>query len=89
MSTGEVPAHGFDRIERLSPGEIVGVEIDLLPVGLVFHPGEQLRLLISGRHLLGPMMPGLVEYTPANSGRHVIHTGGGHASYLQLPVQAR
>ncbi|MGI5176264.1 CocE/NonD family hydrolase [Dactylosporangium sp. CA-152071] len=89
LSTGDVPVHTFDRVEKLTPGEIVDVEIDLLPIGLLFHPGEQLRLVISGRNLLGPMMPRLVEYTPANSGRHVIHTGGAHASYLQLPVQAR
>ncbi|SNY37116.1 CocE/NonD family hydrolase [Paractinoplanes atraurantiacus] len=86
LSTGDVPAHSFDRVEKLSPGEIVDVEIDLLPVGLAFHPGEQLRLIVSGRSLLGPMMPRLVEYVPANSGRHVVHTGGAHASYLQLPV---
>ncbi|WP_326822759.1 CocE/NonD family hydrolase [Streptosporangium sp. NBC_01756] len=89
LSTDAVPAHSFDRIEKLSPGEIVGIDIDLLPIGLAFHPGQQLRLVISGRHLLGPMMPGLVEYTPANSGQHIIHTGGEHASYLQLPVQTR
>ncbi|GAA3228717.1 CocE/NonD family hydrolase [Dactylosporangium siamense] len=87
LSTADVPAHSFDRVEKLAPGEIVDVEVDLLPVGLVFHPGEQLRLVVSGRNLLGPMMPRLVEYTPANSGRHVIHTGGEHASYLRLPVQ--
>ncbi|MGW0810507.1 CocE/NonD family hydrolase [Nonomuraea sp. NPDC002799] len=89
LSTDAVPAHSFDRIEKLSPGQIVDIDIDLLPIGLAFHAGEQLRLIISGRHLLGPMMPRLVEYTPANSGQHVIHTGGEHASYLQLPVQAR
>lgn len=87
LSTDDVPAHSFDRIEKLSPGEIVDVEIDLLPIGLAFHPGQQLRLVISGRHLLGPMMPRLVAYIPANSGQHIIHTGGEHASYLQLPVQ--
>ncbi len=65
------------------------VEIDLLPIGLVFYPGEQLRFVISSRNILGPMMPGVREYTPANSGRHTIHTGGDRASYLQLPVQAR
>ncbi|WP_353963465.1 CocE/NonD family hydrolase C-terminal non-catalytic domain-containing protein [Streptomyces sp. NBC_00086] len=81
------PAHTFDRIERLSPGEVVDLEIDLLPVGLVFQPGEQLRLVVSGRSLLGTMMPGNSEYTPANSGRHVVHTGGDRASYLQLPVK--
>ncbi len=89
LSTDDVPAHSFDRVEKLAPGEIVDVEIDLLPVGLAFHPGEQLRFVVSGRHLLGTMMPGMREYTPANRGHHVIHTGGAHPSYLQLPVQAR
>ncbi|MEV0848634.1 CocE/NonD family hydrolase [Streptomyces sp. NPDC049954] len=87
LATDDVPAHTFDRIEKLSPGEVVDIEIDLLPVGLTFHPGEQLRLVISGRSLLGTMMPGIREYEPANSGRHVIHTGGDRASYLQLPVK--
>lgn len=88
LSTEDVPAHTFDRIEKLSPGEVVDVEIDLLPVGLAFHPGEQLRLVISGRSILGTMMPGIREYAPANSGQHVIHTGGDRASYLQLPLRA-
>ncbi|MFF6905964.1 CocE/NonD family hydrolase [Streptomyces sp. NPDC012389] len=87
LSTEDVPAHSFDRVEKLFHGEVVEVEIDLLPLGLAFHPGEQLRLVISGRSLLGTMMPGNREYVPANSGRHVIHTGGDHASYLQLPVR--
>ncbi|MFJ8826877.1 CocE/NonD family hydrolase [Streptomyces sp. NPDC102467] len=87
LATDDVPAHTFDRVEKLAPGEVVDVEIDLLPVGLTFHPGEQLRLVVSGRSLLGTMMPGIREYAPANSGRHIIHTGGDRASYLQLPVK--
>ncbi|MET7744293.1 CocE/NonD family hydrolase [Streptomyces sp. NPDC005385] len=87
LTTDDVPAHTFDRVEKLSPGEVVDVEIDLLPVGLTFRVGEQLRLVISGRSLLGTMMPGIREYEPANSGRHIIHTGGDRASYLQLPVK--
>jgi len=89
LSTDSVPAHSFDRIEKLSPGEIVEIEIDLLPIGLAFYAGEQLRFVISGRPILGPMMPGIGDYTPLNSGQHIIHTGGEHASYLQLPVQAQ
>ena len=88
LTTDAVPAHTFDRVEKLSSGEVVDLEIDLLPIGLAFHPGEHLRLVISGRHLLGTMMPGTREYVPANSGSHIIHTGGDHASYLQLPVLA-
>lgn len=86
LTTEDVPAHSFDRVETLEPGQIAEVEIDLLPIGLVFHPGEQLRFVISSRNLLGTMMPGIREYVGANSGQHVIHTGGEHASYLQLPV---
>lgn len=89
LSTDDVPAHSFDRVEKLSAGEIVDIEIDLLPIGLVCYPGEQLRFVISAGNLLGTMMPALGEYVGANSGRHVIHTGGEHASYLQLPVQKR
>ncbi len=85
-STDDVPAHRFDRVEKLADGEIVEIEIDLMPLGLAFHPGEQLRFVISSRNLLGTLMPAIREYVGANSGQHVIHTGGKHASFLQLPV---
>jgi predicted acyl esterase len=87
LTTDDVPAHSFDRVEKLSPGEVALLEIDLLPVGLAFHPGEQLRFIVSSRNLLGTLMPGIREYVGANAGQHVIHTGGDHASYLQLPIQ--
>jgi predicted acyl esterase len=88
LSTDDVPAHTFDRIEKLSEGEVVAIEIDLLPLGWAFHPGEQLRFIISSRNLSGTIMPGIPEYVGANSGQHVIHTGGQYASYLQLPIMA-
>ena len=87
LSTDAVPAHSFDRVEKLTPGEIAEIEIDLLPIGLVFRPGQQLRLVVGARNTLGPMMPAIREYIPQNGGQHVIHLGGRHASYLQLPVQ--
>lgn len=89
LSTDEIPAHSFDRVEKLQPGEIAEIEVELAPIGLAFHPGEQLRLVISAHNLTGTWMPGLREYSPQNSGHHLVHTGGSHASYLQLPVTAR
>ncbi len=86
LSTDDVPVHTFDRIEKLAADEVVKIEVELLPIGLAFHPGEALRFVVSSRNLLGTLMPGIREYTGANSGQHVIHTGGEHASYLQLPV---
>lgn len=87
LSTDIIPAHSFDRIEKLQPNEIAEIEIDLLPIGLVFYPGEQLRLVISAKNDLGAIMPGTPGYVPENKGKHIIHTGGTYPSYLQLPVK--
>ncbi len=87
LSTEKIPVQSFDRIEKLTPGEIAEIEVDLSPIGLIFYPGEQLRLVISSQNPLGAMMPGTVDYTSDNRGQHVIHTGGSHASYLQLPMK--
>jgi len=57
-------------------------------VGLRFHAGEQLRFIVSSRNLLGTLMPGIREYVGANTGTHVVHPGGEHAAYLQLPVRS-
>src|SRR5260370_39467733 len=56
-STDTVPVHSFDRVEKLAPGEIASVDIDLFPIGLALNPGEQLRLRISRHHLPGGLMP--------------------------------
>jgi uncharacterized protein len=85
-STDAVPAHSFDRVEKLQSGEIAEIKIDLLPIGLAFYPGEQLRLVISSKNDLGAIMPGTPGYVPENKGQHIIHTGGSHPSYLQLPI---
>ena len=87
LSTADVPVHTFDRVEELVDGQVIDIRIDLLPLGLVFRPGEQLRFVISSANLLGTLMPGIDEYAGANSGTHVVHTGGDRASYLQLPVR--
>ena len=89
LSTDDVPAHTFDRVGKLLAGDIVEIDVDPLPIGLAFHPGEQFRFVISSRDLLGTIMPGIAEYVGANSGQHVIHTGGKHGSHLQLPVLVR
>jgi predicted acyl esterase len=86
-STNNIPVHSFDRVEKLAPGEIACVDIDMFPIGLALKPGDQLRLVISGYHLLGGVMPGTPNVPAENHGRHIIHTGGSYASYLQLPVK--
>jgi len=86
LSTDTVPVHAFDRVEKLHAGEIVDVEIDLFPLGLVFRPGQQLRLAISARNMLGGIFPGNAFYDGRTAGQVTVHTGGSHTSYLTLPV---
>lgn len=81
-----IPEHSFDTLEKLTPGTPVQVEIALSPIGLVLYPGEQLRLVVSGRSLIGNMMPDPAEYAPINQGKQILHTGQTHPSYLQLPI---
>lgn len=89
LSTDEVPVHTFDRVDKLAAGDVVPVEIDMFPIGLAVHPSEYLRLTISGHNVLGGVMPNVPNLTPDNHGKHVIHTGGSRAAYLQLPVKPR
>lgn len=90
LSTEEVPVPSCDRPEKLHPGDIVEVDIALYPIGLLMHPGEQLRLIVSGKNLNGSPMPmGGEEPAIDNHGRHIIHTGGRYDSHLVLPIQRR
>ncbi|MCD7120058.1 CocE/NonD family hydrolase [Limosilactobacillus agrestis] len=86
LSTDEIPAYSFDRTEKLSPNEIVPLDIILSPLGLRYYPGETLRIVISTKDELGSIMPGTPGCTPDNKGTHILHTGGKWASYLQLPL---
>ena len=89
LSTETIPVHTFDRVEKLHDGEIVGVDIELFPLGLVFRPGQQLRLVISARNTLGGIFPGNDFYDGRTTGRVTVHSGGTHTSHLTLPVQSR
>lgn len=86
VSTDEIPAYTFDRVEKLVPNEIVEMDIVLSPVGLNYNAGETLRVVISSKNELGSVMPGTPDAVPDNQGTHVLHTGGEHASYIQLPI---
>jgi uncharacterized protein len=69
-------------------GEIVPLEIEILPSGTLFRPGETLRLVIQGQDVHRYPRP-LVQARhddSVNRGPHVIHAGGPYDSHLLLPV---
>lgn len=85
-STDVIPAYTFDRVEKLSKGEIVEVDIALSPIGMTWYEGETLRVMVSTKDEIGSIMPGTPGCIPDNKGTHILHTGGQNISYLQLPI---
>jgi len=84
LSTPWQPVQKFRGEKKLRPGEIVPVEIALLPSSTLFRKGETLSLEIQGHC---PVHNTLVEYDwLINKGKHAIYTGSDYDSYLQVPV---
>jgi uncharacterized protein len=73
--------------KRLKPGEIVPVEIEILPSSTLFRKGERLRLVVQGKDLIeGPPWGWLGYRRLANKGVHSIYAGGEYDSHLLVPV---
>jgi len=86
-STEDIPVQAYDRIQKMEPGQIVPVDIALMPAGLVFYPGESLRLLISPKNIAQNILGWVPAHKDENTGMHIIHTGGKYASYLRIPMR--
>jgi hypothetical protein len=89
LSEPERPVHTHTEEVPLEPGEIVPVEIALLPSATLFRAGDVLRLDIRGnwplpRNPLTGQFP--VGYQPSHRGTCVLHTGGEHESTLRVPM---
>ncbi|MVU80689.1 CocE/NonD family hydrolase [Nocardia sp. ET3-3] len=72
------------RAAKIRPGDIVPVEIEILPSSTLFRTGETLRLIIQGSDISGN--PSVGHTMLVNKGRHHIHFGGRHDSHLLVPV---
>lgn len=89
-STEYQPVHTHQREQKLKPGDIVPLDIELWPSGTRFAKGERLRLIIQGSDLQKYSRVSNPIYfrhdDTVNSGRHVVYTGGENESYLLVPV---
>jgi predicted acyl esterase len=77
------PFLSHDRSEKVQPGEVVPVEIEILPSSTAFETGESLRLVVSGHDIMKFARFGHDEIV--NKGRHRLHAGGAYPSYLLIP----
>ncbi len=86
-STPYRPHHTYDTREPLAAGSPVAVEIDLAPAGQRYHAGQQLQLSIAGFRQGPKVFDQIADQPPrVNKGRHIVHAGGGHDSFLLVPV---
>jgi putative CocE/NonD family hydrolase len=79
------PYHLHQRRLRLTPGEIVQVQVEIWPTSMVFRKGHKMRVDIQPRDGVGSA--GYMHYhADYNTGTNTIHTGGQYESYLLLPI---
>ena len=83
-STDYRPQQTFRKSEKLSPGEIVPVDIEIWPSSRIWHKGQQLRLELTGFYFREDWFESF-DYDTINEGKHIIHTGTEFDSYLQVP----
>ncbi|NLY39526.1 MAG: CocE/NonD family hydrolase [Firmicutes bacterium] len=88
-STPYKPYLSHRQEQLLHDGEIVPVDIEIWPMGMIWHKGQQLRLTIQGfgKSWMDDLLPGIkmFNYHLRNRGDHIIHTGGKYESYLLVP----
>lgn len=80
-----LPVLSHTKEEKLKPGEIVPVDIGIVPISRIWHKGQQLRIQLSGHYIREGWFEPLTWETD-NHGNHIVHTGGKYDSYLQVPV---
>lgn len=84
--------HGHDEIIKLTPGEIVALDVEIWPTSIVCPPGYRLALTIQGRDFQYETPGRLLHDDPRDrpenefAGRTTIYSGGSLASCLTLPV---
>ena len=80
------PYHAHNERWWLAPGAPVECEIEIWPACMVFGKGHRIRLDIQPRDGVGSTP--YTHYPAAynTGGLNTVHTGGGMASYLMLPI---
>jgi predicted acyl esterase len=82
----QYPFHTHDEVQKVTPGEIVKLEIGLWAMGIDFEAGESLSVQVSGEYpLVMEFGTKKMEIEDRNRGVHRVHLGGDLASHVILP----
>jgi uncharacterized protein len=83
-STPLRPYLSHTRIQKLRPGEIIPLEIEIWPSSTLFEAGSTLQIAIQGHD--AAKYPTFRHRKLVNRGLHTIFTGGRYLSHLVIPV---
>ena len=78
------PVQAQLREVKLAEGEIVPVDIAIVPSSRIWHKGQKLRIQIAGNYIREGWFEPL-SWDVDNKGKHIIHTGGQYDSWIQVP----
>ncbi len=89
-STDFQPVMAHQKDEPMEAGCVYEVDVEIHPHARIWHKGEEMRVEISPEFIKTDWYEdhGMNFYTDngPEGAKHVIHTGGEYASYLQIPV---
>jgi len=71
--------------QKVTPGQVVPCEVQIVGSSTMFHAGEKLRLEITGAMVDDNLFG---YHDTVNKGMHAIHFGGDYDSYVMVPVVA-
>lgn len=87
------PFLAHDDVQKLTPGELYTVDLEIWPTSLIYPKGYRLVLTLMGKDFEFKDIPGRILHNhpedrpmPEFGGTHTIVTGGRYTSYLLLPV---
>ncbi|MBN9408246.1 MAG: CocE/NonD family hydrolase [Burkholderiales bacterium] len=91
-STPWRPWHVHDEVQKLTPGEVYPLDVEIWPTSMVFPKGWRLVLTLQGHDfIVAP--PGRMRHDHPDDrpeaefgGINTLHTGGERASYLLMPL---
>lgn len=89
LSKPHWPAHDHTCEQKISPGDVVKVEIGIWAAAIRFEAGEKLVLRVAGHQMtLAEFPPLRGGFKTGNRGRHTVHFGGQYDSHVVVPFLA-
>jgi predicted acyl esterase len=86
-STPYQPVLKHQRRLPVQQGSVIEVDVEIWPSGTRFEAGESLVLIVQGSEINKSTAVAHYKHeNTVNRGRHVVHTGGSHPSYLLIPI---